>query len=365
MNNNNSVQNGAAIVPPTQNLLEVAAANGSFVKFGQAIEKAGLRDTLGGEGPFTVFAPTDKAFEALPAGKLESLYEPANKDELVSMLNYHIVKGRKVHGGRRQVAVRTHDPGPGCADSRPAGFFVYPEEPAMSAVEIGGGRQIDVGILGATGMVGQQFIRLLNAIRGSSPPGSPRASDRKAGPTARRRPGASPRRCRTTSAACGSTPARPAEAPQLVFSALDANAAEGPRAGLRRGRPHRRQQRAQLPDGSAACRCSSRRSTPTTWRCSARQRRARGWTGAIVTNPNCSTVVLAMALAPLRPFGLRVACMVTTLQAVSGAGYPGVASLDILGNVVPFICGEEEKMESETQKILGALAGRRASRPTR
>ena len=86
----------------------------------------------------------------------------------------------------------------------------------------------------------------------------------------------------------------------------------------------------------------------------ARQRRERGWTGAIVTNPNCSTVVLSVVLAALRRFGLsRV--MVTTLQAVSGAGYPGVASLDILGNVIPAISGEEEKMESETQKILGTL----------
>jgi len=84
----------------------------------------------------------------------------------------------------------------------------------------------------------------------------------------------------------------------------------------------------------------------------ARQRREKGWKGAIVTNPNCSTVVMSMVLAPLRQFGLsRV--MVTTLQAVSGAGYPGVASLDILGNVVPAISGEEEKMESEPLKILG------------
>ena len=86
----------------------------------------------------------------------------------------------------------------------------------------------------------------------------------------------------------------------------------------------------------------------------ARQRRERGWKGAVVTNPNCSTVVLSIVLAPLRQFGLSRA-MVTTLQAVSGAGYPGVPSLDILGNVIPAISGEEEKMESETQKILGAL----------
>jgi aspartate-semialdehyde dehydrogenase len=89
----------------------------------------------------------------------------------------------------------------------------------------------------------------------------------------------------------------------------------------------------------------------------AEQRAAKGWSGAIVTNPNCSTVVLASALAPLRQFGLsRV--VVSTMQAVSGAGYPGVPSLDILGNVVPFIGGEEEKMEIETQKILGADGGR-------
>jgi aspartate-semialdehyde dehydrogenase len=89
-----------------------------------------------------------------------------------------------------------------------------------------------------------------------------------------------------------------------------------------------------------------------------RQRRERGWSGAIVTNPNCSTIVIAMVLAPLRTFGLRSA-MVTTLQAVSGAGYPGVPSLDILGNIIPAISGEEEKIESETQKILGQLDGLR------
>ena len=87
------------------------------------------------------------------------------------------------------------------------------------------------------------------------------------------------------------------------------------------------------------------------------QRRVKGWPGLIVTNPNCSTVVLASALAPLRRFGLtRV--VVSTMQAVSGAGYPGVPSLDILGNIVPFIGGEEEKMEKEAAKILGTDSGR-------
>ncbi|MCP9493793.1 MAG: aspartate-semialdehyde dehydrogenase [Pyrinomonadaceae bacterium MAG19_C2-C3] len=77
--------------------------------------------------------------------------------------------------------------------------------------------------------------------------------------------------------------------------------------------------------------------------------------GFIVTNPNCSTIMLALALAPLdKTFGIE-AVAVTTMQAVSGAGYPGVASLDIMDNVVPFIAGEEEKMESETLKILGRL----------
>src|SRR5207302_7964982 len=86
-----------------------------------------------------------------------------------------------------------------------------------------------------------------------------------------------------------------------------------------------------------------------------RQQRLRGWKGQIATNPNCSTIVLAMALAPLRKFGItRV--VTTTMQAISGAGYPGVASMDINANVIPFIGGEEEKMQQETPKILGDFA---------
>jgi aspartate-semialdehyde dehydrogenase len=88
----------------------------------------------------------------------------------------------------------------------------------------------------------------------------------------------------------------------------------------------------------------------------AEQHRARGWKGQIVTNPNCSTIVLVMALGALKPFGIRK-IMVTTMQAISGAGYPGVASMDINANVIPFIGSEEEKMESETQKILGEFTG--------
>lgn len=87
----------------------------------------------------------------------------------------------------------------------------------------------------------------------------------------------------------------------------------------------------------------------------AEQRRRREWPGAIVANGNCAAVVIAMALAPLHAaFGIRQ-LFVTTMQAVSGAGYPGVPSLDILGNVIPNIDGEDEKIERETRKILGHL----------
>jgi aspartate-semialdehyde dehydrogenase len=82
------------------------------------------------------------------------------------------------------------------------------------------------------------------------------------------------------------------------------------------------------------------------------QQLERGWSGGIVANPNCSTAGLVLALAPLHnAFGIEK-LFVATMQAVSGAGYPGVASLDALGNVIPYIGGEEEKIEKETRKIL-------------
>ena len=84
-----------------------------------------------------------------------------------------------------------------------------------------------------------------------------------------------------------------------------------------------------------------------------RQRRERGWPGAIVTNANCAATVAAVALAPLQEkFGIDK-LFLTTMQAVSGAGYPGVASLDILGNVIPYIADEEPKLEREMLKLLG------------
>ena len=89
----------------------------------------------------------------------------------------------------------------------------------------------------------------------------------------------------------------------------------------------------------------------------AQQRQARGWKGGIVCNPNCTATMLALALAPLhRAFGVE-AVLMTSLQAISGAGYPGVPSLDILGNVVPFIRNEEPKVEEELPKLLGAFTG--------
>jgi aspartate-semialdehyde dehydrogenase len=87
------------------------------------------------------------------------------------------------------------------------------------------------------------------------------------------------------------------------------------------------------------------------------QQRRRGWKGQIATNPNCAAVVLVMALAPMKQFGIR-RVTVATMQAVSGAGYPGVSSMDISANVIPYIGGgEEAKIETETQKILGDFAG--------
>ncbi len=87
------------------------------------------------------------------------------------------------------------------------------------------------------------------------------------------------------------------------------------------------------------------------------QRKTRGWSGGILTNPNCTTTVLVMALAPLHAaFGVE-AVLMTSMQAASGAGYPGVSSLDLMGNVIPFIKGEEGKVEMETAKLLGRFEG--------
>ena len=215
--------------------------------------------------------------------------------------------------------------------------------------------RIDVGILGATGTVGQQFIRLLAPHPWFRPAwlgASERSEGRPYSDAATwRLPVPLPDGIdRMRVDACV-----PGGAPQLVFSGLDATAAKEiepafAAAGhivVSNARNYRMEPDVPLliPEINGDHLALVEH-----------QKRVRGWSGAIVTNPNCSTVVLSMVLAALRRFDIE-RVMVTTMQAVSGAGYPGVASLDIVGNVIPFISGEEEKMESETQKILGRLSG--------
>lgn len=216
-------------------------------------------------------------------------------------------------------------------------------------------KPIEVGVLGATGMVGQQFVRLL-ARHPWFRPVWLAASGRSQG--RRYDEAAAWRLSVPMPVALGNLTVEetsPGSGPRLVFSALDAAVAgdlerafaEAGHVVVSNARNHRMDADVPLlvPEVNA-----------DHLDLLSAQRTSRGWSGAIVTNPNCSTVFLAMALAALRPFGLR-SCMVTTLQAVSGAGYPGVASFDILGNVIPFIAGEEEKIENETRKILGRING--------
>ena len=182
---------------------------------------------------------------------------------------------------------------------------------------------IPVGILGATGMVGQQFIALL-----ANHPwfrvewlGASQRSEGKAFRDAAAWRLASPLPDDVASRQVEA--ATPGRAPKLVFSGLDSSVAGEIETAFAAGGPHHRQQFPQPSDGphrSAADSRSERRSSGAARRAGRRY----GWKGRIVTNPNCAVVVLAMALAPLRQFGLKTA-MVTTLQAISGAGYPGVA----------------------------------------
>ncbi|BAV97081.1 fasciclin domain-containing protein [Lysobacter enzymogenes] len=88
----NANQNSAR---PALNLADIASSNGSFNVFLQAIDKAGLKELLSGAGPYTILAPTDAAFERLPAGKLDELFKPENKRELADIVNYHVIKGRR------------------------------------------------------------------------------------------------------------------------------------------------------------------------------------------------------------------------------------------------------------------------------
>ena len=214
--------------------------------------------------------------------------------------------------------------------------------------------RIDVGILGATGMVGQQFILQLAEhpwFRPAWLAASERSEGRTYGDAAAWHLEQPPPSSIASQRVEACVPGR---GPRLVFSALDANAAKDIEpAFARAGHLVISNARSFRMDPSVPLLIPE--INPDHLSLLSRQRKDHGWPGAIVTNPNCSTIVLAMVLAPLRQFGLR-AVNVTTLQAVSGAGYPGVPSMDILGNVIPAISGEEEKMESETQKILGSIS---------
>ena len=213
---------------------------------------------------------------------------------------------------------------------------------------------IPVGILGATGMVGQQFIALLAdhpwftvAYLGASERSAGKAfKDAAAWRLPNRLPDDVANRVVETAA--------PGTAPKLVFSGLDSCVAGEIEAAFAKAghivvsnsRNYRMVDTVPLmiPEVNA-----------DHLKLLDAQGAAQGWSGRILTNPNCATVVLAMALAPLRQFGIT-STIITTLQAISGAGYPGVPSWDILGNIIPHIGGgEEEKIETETKKILGTL----------
>lgn len=218
-------------------------------------------------------------------------------------------------------------------------------------------KKIEVGILGATGTVGQRFVQILENHPWFEVTWVA-ASDRSAGKeyreaTSWQLEGAPP----ANVAELTLEDAVPGRGPRLVFSSMASNqAAEIERAFAAEGHV--------VVSNSSHYRMAEDvpllipEVNPGHLGLLPAQRRERGWSGAIVTNPNCAAVGLVMALAPLKPFGLMNA-MVTTFQAVSGAGYPGVPSLDALGNVIPYIGGEEEKVESEPQKILGDLVGDR------
>jgi aspartate-semialdehyde dehydrogenase len=214
--------------------------------------------------------------------------------------------------------------------------------------------RVPVAVLGATGAVGQTFVRLLQGhprFRLAEVAASARSVGRAYGEASGWREGI----LAPDVAALQVAPCTPdAVRSRIVFSALDASIAgevEEAFAGagaivLSNARNHRMAPDVPLliPEVNA-----------DHLGLLDAQRRQRGWEGAIVTNPNCAVTVAVVALAPLaQAFGVRTV-FATTMQAVSGAGYPGVPSLDILGNVVPHIGGEEEKIQSEAQKLLGTF----------
>lgn len=218
-----------------------------------------------------------------------------------------------------------------------------------------GGRRLPVAVLGATGAVGQTFIRLLAGhpwFTLVEVAASERSAGRRYADAARWIAGSpAPDEVRALTV----LPCEPGRvtAP-IVFSALDSGIAGEVEAAfaaaghlvLSNAKNYRMEADVPLlvPEVNADHLALLER-----------QRGARGWKGGIVTNPNCAAASAVMPLAALQQrFGLRRA-FIATMQAVSGAGYPGVPSLDILGNVIPFIGEEEEKIERELPKMLGRV----------
>ncbi|HEX8818184.1 MAG TPA: aspartate-semialdehyde dehydrogenase [Terriglobales bacterium] len=217
-------------------------------------------------------------------------------------------------------------------------------------------KKISVGILGATGVVGQRFVQMLENHPWFEVAWLA-ASDRSEGKLYSE---AARWRMKTAMPASVAkmkvSPAQPDAAPKVIFAALDSSIA----AELE---PRFADAGHAVVSNSSALRMQSDvplvipEVNPDHIKLIDIQPWRKKSGGFVATNSNCSAMGLVLALAPLQQqFGLETV-MVVTMQAVSGAGYPGVASLDILGNVIPYIAKEEEKMEEETQKLLGKLAG--------
>lgn len=216
--------------------------------------------------------------------------------------------------------------------------------------------RIPVAILGATGAVGQTFIRLLAQhpwFRVTEVAASERSAGKRYADAAHWLEGELPSDVASLTVVA---PTPDAVTSPLVFSALDSSVAGDVELAFARA-------------GRVVCsNAKNHRMTPDVpllipeinaahVEVIAAQRAREGWTGALVTNANCSSTVAALALAPIHEaFGVRT-LFIATMQAVSGAGYPGVASLDILGNVIPYIADEEPKIETEIAKLLGAVDG--------
>ena len=218
--------------------------------------------------------------------------------------------------------------------------------------------KIPIGILGATGVVGQRFIQMLERHPWFEVAWLA-ASDRSEG---KLYADAARWRLKTQIPAAVAkmkvSPATPDGAPKVIFAALDSSIAA-------EMEPRFAEAGCYVVTNSSALRMKEDVPLviPEVNSGHIKLIDVQGWRkksgGFVVTNPNCSAIGLVLALAPIQQrFGLDTV-MAVTMQAVSGAGYPGVASLDILGNVIPFIKNEEEKMEEETKKLLGQVNGSR------